>query len=97
MNNKNSDLLKYETAFDNEIMQKILPRIQGSSRAIKDVLSELFIKCAGDYTGLNGATDFEQMQFYIDSGKYCKYPNSANKLKFMMRRYEEDGFTSYWL
>ena len=97
MNNKNSDLLKYETAFDNEIMQKILPRIQGSSRAIKDVLSELFFKCAGDYTGLNGATDFEQMQFYIDSGKYCKYPNSANKLKFMMRRYEEDGFTSYWL
>ena len=97
MNNKNADLLSKEAAFDNEIMQKILPRIQGSSRAIKDVLSEMFIKCAGDYTGLAGATDFEQMTAYIDSEKTCKYPNSAKKIAFMMRRYEEDGFTSYWL
>ncbi len=97
MNNKNADLLSKEAAFDNEIMQKILPRIQGSSRAIKDVLSEMFIKCAGDYTGLAGATDFEQMSAYIDSEKTCKYPNSAKKIAFMMRRYEEDGFTSYWL
>ena len=97
MNNKNADLLSKEAAFDNEIMQKILPRIQGSSRAIKDVLSELFKKFAGDYTGLAGATDFEQMQSYIDAAKDCKYPNSAKKIAFMMRRYEEDGFTSYWL
>lgn len=97
MNNKNADLLSKDAAFDNEIMQKILPRIQGSSRAIKDVLSEMFIKCAGDYTGLAGATDFEQMAAYIDSEKTCKYPNSAKKIAFMMRRYEEDGFTSYWL
>ena len=97
MNNKNADLLDTNAAFDNEIMQKILPRIQGSSRAIKDVLSEMFIKCAGDYTGLAGATDFEQMQTYIDSAKDCKYPNSSKKIAFMMRRYEEDGFTSYWL
>lgn len=97
MNNKNADLLTKESAFDNEIMQKILPRIQGSSRAIKDVLSEMFIKCAGDYTGLAGVTDFEQMQSYMDAAKDCKYPNSAKKIVFMMRRYEEDGFTSYWL
>ena len=97
MNNKNADLLSKEAAFDNEIMQKILPRIQGSSRAIKDVLSELFVKCAGDYTGLAGATDFEQMLAYTDSDKNCKHPNSAKKIAFMMRRYEEDGFTSYWL
>lgn len=97
MNNKNSDLIDVNAAFDNEIMQKILPRIQGSSRAIKDVLSELFKKFAGDYTGLAGATDFEQMQSYIDAAKDCKYPNSAKKIAFMMRRYEEDGFTSYWL
>ncbi len=97
MNNKNAELLTKEAAFDNEIMQKILPRIQGSSRAIKDVLSKMFIKCAGDYTGLAGATDFEQMQSYIDAAKDCKYPNSAKKIAFMMRRYEEDGFTSYWL
>ncbi len=96
MNNKKADLLSKEAAFDNEIMQKILPRVQGSSAAIKDVLSELFKKCAGDYTGFSGISAYEQMESYIES-KECKYPNSAKKIKFMMRRYEEDGFTSYWL
>lgn len=96
MNNKNAGLLTEETAFDHEIMQKILPRIQGSSAAIKDVLSELFIKCAGDYSGFAGAAAYEQMVSFQDS-KPCKYPNSAKKIAFMMRRYEEDGFTSYWL
>ena len=96
MNNRNADLLTEEAAFDHEIMQKILPRIQGSSAAIKDVLSELFIKCAGDYSGFAGAAAYEQMVSFLDS-KPCKYPNSAKKIAFMMRRYEEDGFTSYWL
>lgn len=96
MNNKTADLLTFDAAFDHEIMQKILPRIQGSSVAIKDVLSELFGKCAGDYTGLPGAAAYEQMDAYIGA-KSCKYPNSAKKIAFMMRRYEEDGFTSYWL
>ena len=96
MNNKKADLLDEDTAFDHEIMQKILPRVQGSSAAIKDVLSELFVKCAGDYTGFAGAAAYEQMNAYLDS-KSCKHPNSAKKIAFMMRRYEEDGFTSYWL
>ena len=96
MNNKKADLLTQEAAFDHEIMQKILPRVQGSSAAIKDVLSELFIKCAGDYTGFAGAAAYEQMNAYLDS-KSCRYPNSTKKIAFMMRRYEEDGFTSYWL
>ena len=96
MNNKKADLLSKEAAFDHEIMQKILPRIQGSSAAIKEVLSELFIKCAGDYSGFAGAAAYEQMHSYLDS-KSCKYPSSAKKIAFMMRRYEEDGFTSYWL
>ena len=96
MNNKKSELLDFETAFDHEIMQKILPRVQGSSSAIKDVLSELFVKCAGDYAGFDGTAAYEKMQSYLDT-KPCKYPNSAKKIAFMMRRYEEDGFTSYWI
>jgi hypothetical protein len=96
MNNKKAELLDEDAAFDHEIMQKILPRVQGSSAAIKDVLSELFFKCAGDYTGFAGTAAYEKMNAYLDS-KPCKHPNSAKKIAFMMRRYEEDGFTSYWL
>ena len=96
LNNNNAELLNYEEAFDFEIMQKILPRIQGSSGAVKEMLCELFKKFAGDYTGLSQASISEQMQEYIN-GKTCKYRRSAKKICYMMRRFEEDGFTSYWL
>ena len=96
LNNKKAELLGMDLAFDNEIMQKILPRIQGSSASIKDMLCELYKKCAGDYTGLRQASVSEQMQAYIET-KDCKYRKSAEKICYMMRRFEEDGFTSYWL
>lgn len=96
LNNKKAELLDTNLAFDNEIMQKILPRIQGSSASIKDMLCELFKKCAGDYTGLSQASVSEQMQVYVEI-KDCKYKKSAEKICYMMRRFEEDGFTSYWL
>ena len=45
---------------------------------------------------LEGEALYEQMDTFLES-KACKYPNSAQKIAFMMRRFEEDGFTSYWL
>ena len=36
------------------------------------------------------------MQKIVDDEK-AKYPKSAAKIKFMVQRFEEDGFTSYWL
>ena len=79
LNNKKAELLDTNLAFDNEIMQKILPRIQGSIASIKDMLCELFKKCAGDYTGLSQASVSEQMQVYVET-KYCKYKKSAEKI-----------------
>ena len=74
LNNRESGLLEETVAFDNQIMQKILPRIQGSSEAIKAMLEELLKVCASE-----------------------KYTASEEKINFMIKRYEEDGFTSYWL
>ena len=74
LNNRESGLLDETVAFDNQIMQKILPRIQGSSEAIKAMLEELLKVCASE-----------------------KYIASEKKINFMIKRYEEDGFTSYWL
>ncbi len=65
--------------------------------AIKDMLCELFKDvCAGDYTGLTGTLVHEQMKQYLES-KTARLPKSAEKIMFMIRRFEEDGFTSYWL
>lgn len=96
LNNEKTKLLEYNDALDNEIMQKILPRIQGSGAAIKDLLCELFKKFAGDYSGLSQEQTWKQMKTYIGDNT-CKYKKSAEKICYMMRRFEEDGFTSYWL
>lgn len=89
-------ILNYEGAMDNEIMQKILPRIQGSSQGIKELLAELFKKFAGDYSAFAQDRKWEQMSEYLKKGE-CIYKKSAEKICYMMRRFEEDGFTSYWI
>lgn len=100
LNNKEAgELVNDDEAFDNEIMQKILPRIQGSSQSIKDLLCELFKICAGDYTGIQTVNNSasEQMLELLENDGSIIYKNSAKKIQFMTRRFEEDGFTSYWL
>ena len=90
--------IMHNEAFDNEIMQKILPRIQGSSASVRDMIFELFNFCAQDYNQRNGDTDSEKMRKVLDDVSVdCRYRKSAEKLELMARRFEEDGFTSYWL
>lgn len=72
--NSKTHLLDFKDALDNQIMQKILPRVQGSSESIKKMLEELKKLCETE-----------------------KYESSLNKINFMITRYEEDGFTSFWL
>ncbi len=97
LNNKVANLLPENRAMDNEIIQKILPRIQGSSASIKNMLCELFRVCAGDYEGQNTESDLSSKMMKVAQKPDCKYPKSAQKIAFMVRRFEEDGFTSYWL
>lgn len=99
LNNKNEgELLSRNEAMDNAIMQKILPRIQGSSASIHDMLCELFKHCGGDHNQRSGDSDADKMWKVIsDNSANCKYLNSAKKLQMMVRRFEEDGFTSFWL
>ena len=95
-NKKAGNLLTEDEAMDNEIMQKILPRIQGSSVAIRDMLVKLFKFCMGNQSGpdTDSGKAGKQMQGMADS---AKYKESARKIGYMMTRYEDDGFTSYWL
>ena len=65
---------------------------------IKDVSCELFESLSGDKIDANAAdaSTAAAMQKIIDGGT-IKCPKSAAKIKFMVQRFEEDGFTSYWL
>jgi len=88
------DILSFDEALDYQVMQKILPRIQGSSRRIQLLLVELL-------KNLSGKNDFDanyspdtMCKSLEDVGVYRK---SINKILFMLRRYADDGFTSFWL
>lgn len=96
--NRECGLLGEEVAFDNEIMQKILPRIQGSSGFVKEMLCELYKHLAdsGDTLRLDEGKASSQMQKYISENE-VKYPKSLTKIAYMVERFEEDGFTTYWL
>ena len=96
LNNRKAHLLSENEAMDNEIMQKILPRIQGSSVSVKEMLCELFRRVlAKDYDRQEG--DAAGMEKLLADNNGTVYPHSAQKVMFMVRRFEEDGFTSYWL
>ena len=90
-------LLDEKEAFDNQIMQKILPRIQGSSESTANILRELFKICAGSFINNNGQTDGMKMKSYLDNKGIADYPKSAEKICKMLRRYEDDDFTSFWV
>ena len=88
------DIISYEEAFDFQIMQKILPRIQGSSSRVKKMIIRLI-----EY--LSGKRDFDEKYSVEDieksTNEVTKNRKSINKLLFMLRRYEDDGFTSFWI
>ena len=97
LHNDEFDLLPKKEAFDNQIMQKILPRIQGSSESTANILRELFKICAGSFTDKNGQTDGLKMKSYLDGNRMPDYLKSAEKICKMLRRYEDDDFTSFWI
>ncbi len=83
-------LMTDEQALDYCILQKILPRIAGSDTRVERVLKELYkIFTNKRIENINTIT-----QENLGS---AKYPKSAEKVVEMLRRLDDDGFTSFWL
>ncbi|MDQ0902338.1 energy-coupling factor transporter ATP-binding protein EcfA2 [Paenibacillus sp. V4I7] len=91
-------LLSKEAAFDMQLLQKILPRIQGSNSSVKKALLQL-MQVAQDRSLpiTEYMEDASKLYLSPETLAASKYPQSARKIAFMLRRLEEDGFTSYWL
>ncbi|TDT79101.1 5-methylcytosine-specific restriction endonuclease McrBC GTP-binding regulatory subunit McrB [Bacillus sp. AG1163] len=84
--NEQGKLLSVDEALDYQIYQKILPRLAGSDGRTEEVLKQLYVLCAN-----------EEYDSSNSDASYAKYPRSANKLSHMLRRFEYDGFTSFWI
>lgn len=97
LNNLKQHLLSENEALDNEIMQKILPRLHGSSNGLKTALCQIFEVLIGDYKQFQEkkADTCEQMTEYLKKHS-AKYKNTGEKIASMIQRFDEDGFTSYW-
>jgi len=95
--NKQLGLLDEDVALDYQVMQKILPRLQGSSQPIRRVLVQLLEICGGVKLSNTNDDLLTKLQEFEARGKAKPYPRSAAKLVSMLRRFEEDGFTSYWI
>jgi hypothetical protein len=93
--NKSYKLMKSNTAFDFQLVQKILPRIHGSSERVQTVLVELlnlleskdFRSSSFEFSMLNGKIDIDNL----------KYKKTSKKIIFMLKRFDDDRFTSFWL
>lgn len=84
--NEKGKLLSFDEALDYQIYQKILPRLAGSDGRTEEVLKQLYVLCAN-----------EEYDSGNNDASYAKYHRSANKLSHMLRRFEYDGFTSFWI
>ncbi len=84
--NEKGKLLSFDEALDYQIYQKILPRLAGGDGRTEEVLKQLYVLCAN-----------EEYDSGNNDASYAKYPRSANKLSHMLRRFEYDGFTSFWI
>lgn len=88
--NEEAGLLDFNQALDFSIRQKILPRLSGSDRRIDQVLKDL-------YRLFTNKEFDEALNDYEHDIEMAKYPESAKKVLEMIRRLEEDGFTSFWI
>lgn len=99
--NHRFDLVSQNDAFDVQLLQKILPRVQGSHLPVKKVLLQLLDVCLVEkITADDHMDDALELVSRWDVGKNAPdatYPQSARKISYMLRRLEEDGFTSYWI
>ncbi|MCR8636827.1 MrcB family domain-containing protein [Paenibacillus radicis (ex Xue et al. 2023)] len=96
--NERFDLLSKEAAFDMQLLQKILPRIQGSHSSVKKALLQLMQVAQDRSLPISEyMEDASKVYLSMETLASSKYPQSARKIAFMLRRLEEDGFTSYWI
>ena len=86
-------ILDKEAGFERVILQKILPRLQGSSYQIKAVLEDLLRQHDSDSKDFN--FDDEEYTAKLQALIENKGP-LVKKIGNMLIQFMEDGFTSFW-
>lgn len=94
-----TDNADFKPVLDIAIMQKLLPRIQGSGKQLKDMTRTLILhlgsinRSKDEIIGMSDK-DFDDL---INSAELSTYPASCEKLKDMLLRLKNDGYTAFWI
>ncbi|SES13124.1 AAA domain (dynein-related subfamily) [Salipaludibacillus aurantiacus] len=88
--NEQEELMSFEAALDTCFLQKVLPRLTGSDSRIERVLIDLYRQFTKKQ--IENFGDVLEEDF-----NHATYPKSAEKVVEMLRRLEDDGFTSFWV
>lgn len=83
-------------AMDLQLLQKVLPRIQGSSRLLGQVLREL-IQLLRPELHLTPGMQATELAEALRVSSPGPYPKTVAKLQFMYHRLEEEGYASFWI
>jgi hypothetical protein len=88
--------MSFEEAEENIVLQKVLPRVQGSSPRIEASLISLMQRLAGeeeipDKESTEYTVRLEQLRLRADASPVLR------KLAGMLVVFREEGFTSFWL
>jgi hypothetical protein len=86
--------LPLSKAIDYQILQKILPRLHGSTEATRRALSILFERFTPGTNAIS--VDRFDLPTALDEVPAARYPMSARKVALMLDRFQSDGFTSFW-
>ena len=89
----NSPDLDSVAGFARVILQKILPRLQGSSFQVKEVLEDIL----GQYESSSRELSFNDDDYTPKMQNLIKGASPlVKKLGNMLIQFREDGFTSFW-
>ncbi len=89
-------VMSVDDALDYQLMQKVLPRIQGSAMSVLSVLLNLLKELSG--ADIKADMELPAVETALSKvGGTIRYRRSVKKLIFMLRRFNDDGFTSFWL
>ncbi len=94
--NRTYNLISDSEAMDFQIMQKVLPRIHGSSIRVQRILVRMLNKLNNTNLG-EESPDLSALGALEKEIKESAYPRTGKKLLFMLQRFEEDRFTSFWV
>lgn len=92
--NKKYKLMDDISAIDFQLTQKVLPRIHGSSERVQTILIEMLNLLEGKSFKIN--SEVADVVSAMEKNK-LKYSRASKKILFMLKRFDDDRFTSFWL